>query len=120
MPKKAHTEEQIVAVLQQVEAGARVDDICRKVGIIRDPCSSPQAIVVTAMSARMDDAFLLDKWRLTKDGREITAMPRLALIRSILLNHSYHHRGQLSVYLRMVGVPVPSIYGPSADESPWA
>ena len=43
-----------------------------------------------------------------------------ALLRSIMLNHWYHHRGQLSVYLREVGVPVPSIYGPSADENPFA
>ena len=69
---------------------------------------------------KMDDAFLLEQWRLTKGGREIMTMPRLALIRSILLNHLYHHRGQLSVYLRMLNIPVPSIYGPSADESPWA
>jgi uncharacterized damage-inducible protein DinB len=68
----------------------------------------------------MDDAFLLEQWRLTKGGREIMTMPRLAVIRSILVNHLYHHRGQLSVYLRMLNVPVPSIYGPSADESPWA
>jgi uncharacterized damage-inducible protein DinB len=69
---------------------------------------------------KMDNAFLLEQWRLTKGGREIMTMPRLALIRSILLNHLYHHRGQLSVYLRMLNIPVPSIYGPSADESPWA
>ena len=55
-----------------------------------------------------------------KGGREILTMPRLALIRSVLLNHLYHHRGQLSVYLRMLNIPVPSIYGPSVDESPWA
>jgi uncharacterized damage-inducible protein DinB len=45
-------------------------------------------------------------------------MPKTALVRSIAFNHVYHHRGQLSVYLRMLDVPVPSIYGPSADESP--
>ena len=44
----------------------------------------------------------------------------LALVRTIVMNHTYHHRGQLSVYLRMLDVPVPSIYGPSADESPFA
>ena len=47
-------------------------------------------------------------------------MPKAALIRSIALNHWYHHRGQLSVYLRLLDVPVPSIYGPSADENPFA
>jgi hypothetical protein len=55
------------------------------------------------------------------DGeREVMAIPIGALFRTIMLNHWYHHRGQLSVYLRQVGVPVPSIYGPSADENPFA
>jgi uncharacterized damage-inducible protein DinB len=59
-------------------------------------------------------------WRLNaKGGHEILAMPRVELIRNIMLNHWYHHRGQLSVYLRLLEVPVPSIYGPSADESPF-
>jgi len=60
-------------------------------------------------------------WRLTaKGGHEILAIPRVELIRNIMLNHWYHHRGQLSVYLRLLEVPVPSIYGPSADENPFA
>jgi|SRR5581483_5887507 len=59
-------------------------------------------------------------WRLTAQGREIFAMPRAQLLRTIMLNHWYHHRGQLSVYLRLLDVPVPSIYGPSADENPFA
>ncbi len=60
------------------------------------------------------------KWRLTLQGKEIMAMPRAVMLRSIMLNHWYHHRGQLSVYLRLLEVPVPSIYGPSADENPMA
>jgi len=59
-------------------------------------------------------------WRLTSNGREVFSVPRAQLVRSIMLNHWYHHRGQLSVYLRMLDVPVPSIYGPSADENPFA
>lgn len=47
-------------------------------------------------------------------------MPVGAVLRTIMLNHWYHHRGQLCVYLRQVGVPVPSVYGPSADENPFA
>ena len=55
------------------------------------------------------------------DGdRELLAVPRIALLRSIMLNHWYHHRGQLSVYLRELDVSVPSIYGASADENPFA
>ena len=53
-------------------------------------------------------------------GREVMAMPRVAFARAIMLNHWYHHRGQLLVYLRLLDVPVPSVYGPTADENPFA
>lgn len=59
-------------------------------------------------------------WRLTLRGKEIFSKPRLGVLRSILLNHWYHHRGQLSVYLRLLEIPVPVIYGRSADEDPFA
>lgn len=68
----------------------------------------------------MDDKTLTATWRLMRGDRELLAVPRVGLLRSIMLNHWYHHRGQLSVYLRELGVPVPSIYGPSADENPFA
>jgi uncharacterized damage-inducible protein DinB len=68
----------------------------------------------------MDDASLAATWRLKRGDREMLAIPRGAFLRSIMLNHWYHHRGQLSVYLRQLDVPVPSIYGPSADENPFA
>ncbi len=58
-------------------------------------------------------------WRLTLQGKTLMAMPRMAMLRAIMLNHWYHHRGQLSVYLRLLDVPVPTIYGPSADENPF-
>ena len=67
----------------------------------------------------LDDAALAATWRLKRGDREILAIPRGAVLRSIMLNHWYHHRGQLSVYLRQLNVPVPSIYGPSADENPF-
>ena len=54
-------------------------------------------------------------WRITKQGQTILEMPRMGVIRSLLLNHLIHHRGQLSVYLRLKDVPLPSIYGPTAD-----
>ena len=69
---------------------------------------------------KMDDARLMSMWSLTKNGKVLMSVPRIGFIRSILMNHNYHHRGQLSVYLRMLDVPVPSIYGPSADENPFA
>jgi uncharacterized damage-inducible protein DinB len=68
----------------------------------------------------MDDAKLMETWRLMSGGKEIMAMPRAAVIRMIMLNHWYHHRGQLLVYLRMHNVPLPSVYGPTADENPFA
>ena len=68
----------------------------------------------------MDDAALTGTWRLMNGERELFAIPRVAFIRSVMLNHWYHHRGQLTVYLRELGVPIPSIYGPSADENPFA
>lgn len=68
----------------------------------------------------MDDATLTATWRMMKGDRELMAIPRVAFLRSIMLNHWYHHRGQLSMYLRQLGVRVPSIYGPSADENPFA
>lgn len=68
----------------------------------------------------MSDADLAATWRLVDGDREIMAVPVGALLRSIMLNHWYHHRGQLSVYLRQVGAPVPAIYGPSADDNPFA
>jgi uncharacterized damage-inducible protein DinB len=67
----------------------------------------------------MDDAALARTWRVVDGDREVLALPVAAVLRSIMLNHWYHHRGQLSVYLRQLGVPVPSIYGPSADENPF-
>jgi uncharacterized damage-inducible protein DinB len=62
------------------------------------------------------DAELLMPWALKKDGHTIFTMPKAAVWRSFVLSHLVHHRGQLSVYLRLNEVPVPSIYGPSADE----
>lgn len=68
----------------------------------------------------MGDERLTATWRLMSGGKEIMAMPRAAVIRTIMLNHWYHHRGQLLVYLRMHDVPLPMVYGPSADENPFA
>ena len=68
----------------------------------------------------LDDAEMMSTWRMMNGDRELLAIPRAAVLRSIMLNHWYHHRGQLSVYLRQLDVPIPSIYGPSADENPFA
>jgi len=68
----------------------------------------------------MDDATLTSTWRMMRGDKELFAVPRVAFLRSLMLNHWYHHRGQLTTYLRALGVAVPSIYGPSADENPFA
>ena len=68
----------------------------------------------------MNEQKAMGNWRLTTNGKQIFSRPRVEVIRSIMLNHWYHHRGQLSVYLRMLDVPVPVIYGRSADENPFA
>jgi uncharacterized damage-inducible protein DinB len=64
----------------------------------------------------LDDSAMMATWRLVEGGRELMAMPRAQILRAIMLNHWYHHRGQLTVYLRELNIPVPAIYGPSADE----
>jgi uncharacterized damage-inducible protein DinB len=68
----------------------------------------------------LDDQSAMATWRLMVGDKELMAMPRAAFLRAIMLNHWYHHRGQLTVYLRQLNVPVPSVYGPSADENPFA
>jgi len=73
---------------------------------------------VKGILPNLDDSAMQKTWRALKDGQEIVAMPRVVFLRSILLNHWYQHRGQFSVYLRLLGQKVPSSYGPSADELP--
>jgi uncharacterized damage-inducible protein DinB len=72
--------------------------------------------VARAALANSTDAQLMAPWTMLKGGQKIFSMPRIAVVRSFLLNHNVHHRAQLSVYLRLNDVPVPGMYGPSADE----
>ena len=67
--------------------------------------------------ASVSDAEMMKTWRLLAGGHEIFAMPRIAAIRGMVLNHHIHHRAQLTVYFRLLGVAVPGLYGPSADET---
>jgi uncharacterized damage-inducible protein DinB len=62
------------------------------------------------------DAEFIAPWTLRRAGQEMFTLPRIAAFRSFVLSHLIHHRGQLSVYLRLNDIPVPAIYGPSADE----
>jgi uncharacterized damage-inducible protein DinB len=64
----------------------------------------------------MTDSELLSPWTMKQGGHEILTMPKAAVYRSFVMNHMIHHRGQLTVYLRLRNVPLPALYGPTADE----
>jgi len=97
--------------------------------VATDSCTSRKEIVEVFESSLkaakeilngFDDARMMATWHATRGGVEIMALPRMAMLRTIMFNHLYHHRGQLLVYLRMHEVPLPSVYGPTADENPFA
>lgn len=67
--------------------------------------------------AGASDEDLMGKWALLSGGKTVMTLPRVAVLRSFVMNHSIHHRGQLTVYLRLNDLPVPGLYGPSADEA---
>jgi len=69
---------------------------------------------------KLGDEGLKGMWSAKAGDTTLMTMPKATLVRSIVMNHWIHHRGQLSVYLRLLDVPVPPIYGPSADENPFA
>jgi uncharacterized damage-inducible protein DinB len=71
---------------------------------------------IAALEAVDNDGIFNDHYRLMMGEVEVGAMPRIAAVRSMLMNHLYHHRGQLSIFLRAAGKKVPGIYGPSGDE----
>ena len=75
------------------------------------PTSAPRA----RCSSRTTDGEFMVQWTLKNGGKSMFSMPRVAVFRSFILNHAVHHRGQLSVYLRLLDVPIPNIYGPTAD-----
>jgi uncharacterized damage-inducible protein DinB len=90
---------------------------------------SKDSVMSTLEKSLMDASAYLDSlsqetaetpWRLTLRGTEVFSMPRAMMLRSLLFNHWYHYRGQLSVYLRLLDVQIPVIYGRSADENPFA
>jgi len=72
-----------------------------------------------AAIADASDDHLLKSWTLMKGGQKVFSVPRVGALRSFVMNHIIHHRAQLGVYLRLNDIPVPSIYGPSADENPF-
>ena len=75
-------------------------------------------VIVREKLPKFSDERMQAIWRMTKAGRDLLAIPRAMMLRTILLNHIYHHRGQFGVYLRLLGAKVPASYGPSGDEVP--
>jgi uncharacterized damage-inducible protein DinB len=69
-----------------------------------------------AALAKLSDADMMKPWSFSYEGKKLMELPRVAALRGFCFNHVIHHRGQLTVYYRMNGVPVPGLYGPSADE----
>jgi uncharacterized damage-inducible protein DinB len=74
------------------------------------------AATVRRAIAEADDDLFQQPWSLLRGGQPLWTRPKLIVLRDMLLNHTIHHRGQLTVYLRLVGAPVPPVYGPTADE----
>ena len=73
-------------------------------------------VAARAAIAGSSDEILLKPWSLLAGGKTLFTMPRIACLRGFVMNHIIHHRAQLGVYLRLNDIPVPAIYGPSADE----
>ena len=129
---KAYTLGQLamhIAVAQGRVASAAVEDVHEFAPAAPPDPNSRQEILdaFSAGSAKarevvkgFDDSKMMTMWTLKRGGKVIMSVPRVGFLRAIMLNHIYHHRGQLSVYIKLLDVPVPSIYGPSADENPFA
>ena len=91
-----------------------VDSVRQLLPLLEESVAKARAVL-----GPMTDAQMQASWRLMNGDQTIMTLPRMAFLRTVMLNHWYHHRGQLSTYLRHLGVTLPSIYGPSADENPF-
>lgn len=119
-----------VATVPGNVAALAAQDTVPDLPVFTQPEAATAAELVPALQASLkqarahlgglNDAEMGATWRLMSGGRDVLSMPRVAFVRAIMLNHWYHHRGQLLVYLRLLNVPVPSVYGPTADENPFA
>ena len=106
--------------------GTKVFDLDDLPPDLRPPLPASRAALLEEFDAKVGtarnqlaattDGEFLAPWTLKKGGQEVFTLPRISAIRSFVMNHMIHHRGQLSVYLRLKNVPLPSIYGPTADE----
>ena len=80
-------------------------------------CFDKNVAAERAAIAGAEDRLLMQPWSLLAGGKTIFTLPKIAVLRSFVMSHTIHHRAQLGVYLRLNNVPVPAIYGPSADET---
>ena len=118
-----------VATLPQLATWAITQDSVDMASAPRPPQAKNRAELLAAFDktsaearkaiSSATDEHLTKTWSLLVNGKTLMSLPRLAILRTLFLNHLIHHRGQLTVYLRLNNVPVPSIYGPSADENPF-
>lgn len=98
-------------------ANARPDPRPAQVGDIVEAFRQNVAELKELLGATGDAVLLNERFAFKRNGEVLTSFPKIAMLRTVLLNHSYHHRGQLTVYLRLLDVPVPAMYGTTADEN---
>lgn len=106
---------------------AKTDEFAARTGSSAVPSSVEEIRAAFEKNVRSGEDALrnlseqaaMENWKLVYQGKELFRKTRVAALRANLLNHLYHHRGQLSVYLRLLDVPVPVVYGPTADENPF-
>ncbi len=120
----------IAAIPGRISAMAQQDsfDVLKGSFVPPQPASLQEILSTFEQSVRdaeqnlqsLTDERMAGTFRLMKGDKELFHQPRAAVIRTIMLNHWYHHRGQLSVYLRLLDVPLPVVYGRSADTDPFA
>jgi uncharacterized damage-inducible protein DinB len=106
------TDSMDVSELEAIPAAVSSDEL---VPLLDESLASAKEIMTG-----MDDQRMTGKWKLYAGDQKVVDAPRVACFRMFALNHWYHHRAQLGVYLRILDVPVPSVYGPSADDDPMA
>ncbi len=116
----AGTPEWVVPILEQDEMVINIDEYVPHIASthaeLMELFETNVAKATKAMPGQPDDR-LMEAWRLKVGDEVVLVQPRIVVLRGMILNHIVHHRGQLSVYLRLKDVPLPAIYGPSADEA---
>jgi uncharacterized damage-inducible protein DinB len=110
----------IVSLLTPASADVPTGSIPENTPVAEILATFDQSVTIaTEKLIAWGDDGLRETWRMTRGGETLLEAPRIGVVRSLMFNHWYHHRGQLTVYLRLLDVPLPSIYGPTADENPF-